>query len=243
MRGFARLWKRLPEGPTLLHAINKLSRYEPSPRQMISTYCAVLSFAFYYVVTLTSMPFHLQYVLRLSDQGRARLVKEIDGLQEEGIMPSIAGDIWGENGISIFGITVYFINKDFQLVERLVQAIPFGSQQHTGVNIERASKKALAEMHIGAFKEGEVAAQGQLAPVLEDTVSESIHTKVSDKGSNMVKGWDGFEGGVCAMHTGERSVDVFVKHAQVWRISVRISVLMFFLRGMLLCLYCAALFK
>ena len=47
-----------------------------------------------------------------------------------------------------------------------------------------------------------------------------MHTKVSDKGSNMVKGWSGFEGGVCAMHTGERSVAIYVEHPQVGSVCV-----------------------
>ena len=41
------------------------------------------------------------------------------------------------------------------------------------------------------------------------------YIQVSDKGSNMVKGWEGFEGGVCAMHTGERSVAAFLQHELV----------------------------
>ena len=120
-----------------------------------------------------------QYVLRLSGEGKQRLINEMDGLVEEGILPSMAGDIWSENGISILGITTYFINKEWELVERLVDAIPFSSQAHTGVNIERASKVALAATHIGVFKEGEVPSGGNtLPPVLEDTTYTSVHTKV-----------------------------------------------------------------
>ena len=121
----------------------------------------------------------MQHVLCLSGEGKTRLRKELSELIAAGVLPSIAGDIWSENGLSILGITVYFINDDWVMVERLVDAVPFGTVAHTGVNIERQTKMSLAAVGIGAFKEDEDVGEGQLPKVIEDTTSDFVHTKVS----------------------------------------------------------------
>jgi hypothetical protein len=75
------------------------------------------------------------------------LLAMIAGLSKEGIMPSIAADIWGENGIGLLGVTGYAImpraakfNKEgveveegkFVIKEVLLAASPFSGQTHTG---------------------------------------------------------------------------------------------------------------
>lgn len=41
------------------------------------------------------------------------LIRQIAAYQAEGLMVSVAADIWGENGKSLYGILTYFITADF----------------------------------------------------------------------------------------------------------------------------------
>ena len=49
-----------------------------------------------------------------------RMLKvEIEALTKEGILPSVAADIWGENGKSLFGLLLYYITPDFVFKEKV----------------------------------------------------------------------------------------------------------------------------
>ncbi|KAK3257892.1 hypothetical protein CYMTET_33037 [Cymbomonas tetramitiformis] len=133
-----------------------------------------------------------QNILKLSVEGKNKVQSALKGLLAEGILPSIAGDIWSEGGIAIFGILVYWVDNDGVYHQKLLGAIPFSEVRHTGGEIERATKRCAAEMGVGLFVEdSEVSDWGSsddLPAVLEDNVAEHIHTTTSDSASNIVSG-------------------------------------------------------
>jgi hypothetical protein len=106
----------------------------------------------------------------------------------------MAGDIWSDRGCSLLGITLYAISKTWKLEEWLVAATPFGTTRHTGDAIDATTLEALRKPGLGSTAE---------------EVYAAVHSKISDNGSNMKKGWIGFGGGFCAAHTIELSVHQF----------------------------------
>ena len=96
------------------------------------------------------MCFHfLQNVISLAAEGDARVRFLLKDLYAEGIDPSISGDIWSDRHVSLFGILVHFIDKDFKLHEFLCGAIPFSGEAHTGANMSDATNISLMNMDIG----------------------------------------------------------------------------------------------
>ena len=96
----------------------------------------------------------MQNVLAISAEAKARVVECLQRLLFEGILPSIAGDIWSQSGISVFGILVYWLDTNFDYHERVLAAIPFSDVRHTGEELERATKAACASFGIGEYKLG-----------------------------------------------------------------------------------------
>ena len=96
-----------------------------------------------------------------------------------------AGDIWGENGISLFAVIVHFIHKDWILNTKLAMCKGMGFVTHTGDTIKEMPYEGLYSMGIGEFKE---------------SVPTYIHTSTPDEGSNMLAGWIEFEGAGCVCH-------------------------------------------
>jgi hypothetical protein len=96
------------------------------------------------------------------------------------------GDIWSENGISLFCITGYRICKDFLFHEDLLCAEKFSEVAHTGENIRKMTCQQLHDKWgIGTSPE---------------TALDRIHGCTPDEGANMLKGWEGMEGGGCVCH-------------------------------------------
>ena len=153
------------------------------------------------------MCFHfLQNVISLAAEGDARVRFLLKDLYAEGIDPSISGDIWSDRHVSLFGILVHFIDKDFKLHEFLCGAIPFSGEAHTGANMSVATNISLMNMGIGREATDTI-------PGINP--KDAIHAKVSDNGSNMKVAWNEFHGGYCACHTAKLCVDVFVNHPAV----------------------------
>ncbi|KAK3261734.1 hypothetical protein CYMTET_29362 [Cymbomonas tetramitiformis] len=65
-----------------------------------------------------------QNVLTLSVEGRNMVTISVKDLLAEKILPSIAGDIWSDGGIAIFGILVYWLTVDGKYMERLLCVTP-----------------------------------------------------------------------------------------------------------------------
>ncbi|KAK3288020.1 hypothetical protein CYMTET_4476 [Cymbomonas tetramitiformis] len=155
----------------------------------------------------------IEQVLKLSVEGKARVVQQLKELLEEGILPSICGDIWSQGGISIFGILVYWVDKNFEFQSRLLAAIPVLSVRHTGVELENATKVACADFGLGQYC-------GQGVDGV-DTVPEFIHATCSDNASNIVCGWESFDGHECSAHTLALVVLTFLEQPLVRKVAVQ----------------------
>jgi len=118
-------------------------------------------------------------------------------------------DIWSENGIALLGIICYFWAAHATTIsEVLVRAVPFSKVAHTGDEILKATKSALASMGIGDFKPDAVNEAGE--NVIIDTVRSCLHKAVADGASNVQKGLDTFETSICPAHVGQRSVLLYL---------------------------------
>ncbi|KAK3249077.1 hypothetical protein CYMTET_41484 [Cymbomonas tetramitiformis] len=158
----------------------------------------------------------MQNILKLSMEGKHIVMRQLADLYAEGISPSIGGDIWSQGGIAIFGILVYFIDKNFVFHERLVAALPFSSVHHTAEEMERATKEACAEMGIGTYRLDVAPGDG------EDTVANGIHGTVSDNASNIVSGWTCFDGHECTAHTIALIVKAFLMQQVVHKVFMKL---------------------
>jgi len=152
-----------------------------------------------------------QYILELSVEGKNKLKFHLAALLGEGIMPSIAGDLWSEGGIAIFGILVYWIDKGMVLHENLLSAVPFSDVRHTGLEIERSTKENLADMGVGEYTLDQLgSADSGETPITVDTVTDFVHSTTSDSASNMISGWGCFDGHECNCHLLALCVLVFL---------------------------------
>eukprot|EP00854_Cymbomonas_tetramitiformis_P034484 gene34484-biopygen31518 len=133
------------------------------------------------------------------------------------------GDIWSQGGIAIFGVLVYWLDENFKLHERLVAAIPFSSVRHTGPELEAATKRACSSMGIGEYSEAVVSEVDDDAdPILVDTVAEFVHCTVSDNASNIVNGWNCFDGHECVDHTIALVVKEFLSQPRVKKVFTKL---------------------
>ncbi|KAK3277244.1 hypothetical protein CYMTET_14736 [Cymbomonas tetramitiformis] len=166
---------------------------------------------------------HLVYdnILTLSAEGKVKVMEDLKHLFAEGILPSIAGDIWSEGGIAIFGVLVYWMDADFKIQERLVGAIPFSGVRHTGLEVEKAAKTACADFGIGEFGISRGGEHDEEV-VYKDTVRHFVHCTVSDNASNIVNGWKCFDGHECSCHTLALTVRAFLEHPKVKQVFVKL---------------------
>ena len=100
-------------------------------------------------------------------------------------MVCIVGDIWSENGISLFAVIVHYIDKDWILNTKLAICKGMGDLAHTGDTIKKLTYDGLHSMGIGESPE---------------SVPNYVHTSTPDEGSNMLAGWIEFEGAGCVCH-------------------------------------------
>ncbi|KAK3245175.1 hypothetical protein CYMTET_45239 [Cymbomonas tetramitiformis] len=156
----------------------------------------------------------VQYVLKLSQQGKSRLITQLAALLEEGILPSLGGDIWSQGGIAIFGILVYWLDENFCIQERLLGALPFSEQRHTAEELEKATKQACAEFGLGEYRND--------SSGLVDTVAEYIHATASDNAANIVCGLHSFDGHECANHTVSLIAKTFLDQPNVRKVFMKL---------------------
>ena len=95
------------------------------------------------------------------------------------------GDIWSENGISLFAVLIHFIDNQWVLHTRLAICKGLGRLKHTGDNITKLTNDGLMGIGLG---DGDT------------SVQDCVHSCTPDEGSNMLKGWSGFEGAGCVCH-------------------------------------------
>ncbi|KAK3233451.1 hypothetical protein CYMTET_56256 [Cymbomonas tetramitiformis] len=153
----------------------------------------------------------VQQILHMSHEHKTKLTKSILELLEEGILPSIAGDIWSQGGIAIFGILVYWLDQDFTYHEKLLAALPFSDVRHTAGTMESATKEACADIGLGEYNFADN----------KDDVASEIHSTVSDNASNIVSGWMCFDGHECTDHTIALMVKTFLEQPGVKKVAVQ----------------------
>lgn len=145
----------------------------------------------------------LSGVLKLSSQGLEKLRKVNSSMRKAGLKPSIAGDIWSDRGVSLFGICQYHIDDGWNIIELVTAASPFSKERHTHDAIDEKTKDACA-----------------LAGFPADVLS-GVFCAVSDNGANMVKGWDGFGRAPCCVHKVQLSVKLFLSHGDIAPLRVK----------------------
>ena len=55
----------------------------------------------------------------------------ISDLRDDGIKISIAGDLWSDNGMAIYGICGHGITRNWEMKSVLLSASPCGHERHT----------------------------------------------------------------------------------------------------------------
>ena len=66
-----------------------------------------------------SIPTTQKCIVEIAAASLKSLKADIQALTQEGILPSVAADIWGENGKSLFGLLIYYITPDFSFKEKV----------------------------------------------------------------------------------------------------------------------------
>ena len=115
----------------------------------------------------------------LAAKGNGFVKMDIKHLREEQISPSLSGDIWGENGIALLAILIYYITAQFEYKERVLICKGFSGVDHTFDHIRKYTVDGCVSHGLGEN---------------EEDVQNSVHGATSDEGSNMVKAWNIFEG-------------------------------------------------
>ena len=124
--------------------------------------------------------------------------------KSEGRKISIAGDIWTDGEISILAVMGYIILDGWIWSRQVLAVVEFSKIRHTGSHIKKQTSDSLKEVGMAdAFDE--------------------VWRKVSDAGSNMVNGWNGFDGGdqTCADHKVERSTALYVLEPEIKAMSTK----------------------
>ena len=144
----------------------------------------------------------------MANEGRAECTDFHQAILASGTKPAASGDLWSKNGTALFGLVSHGIRRRveqaadgcqkivWEMREKLAGAVPCNADRHTGNHI--------AELSDEAWK-----ATGLHKPVQE------LFARISDNGSNMIKGWaEGFQI-PCADHTMELSVNLFTTHDDI----------------------------
>ena len=135
---------------------------------------------------------------RQGEKGRDRAKEWVVKCKAEGRKVSISGDIWTDGSMSILAIVGYTIRDDWTWSKCVLAVIDFSTDRHLACHIKSKTAEALKEVGI-------------------ESMHDDVWRKVSDAGSNMKKGWQGFEGGdqTCCDHKLERSTMVYSQNPEI----------------------------
>ena len=139
---------------------------------------------------------------QLGSLGMSKATQFISDLRDDGIKISIAGDLWSDNGMALFGICGHGITSNWEMKTVLLAASPCGHERHTGEYIEAQTKTLLARVGI-------------------EYTPECVFKRVRDNGSNMVLAWDKDGAVPCFDHTLELSVKKFADELETTLSKVR----------------------
>ena len=142
-----------------------------------------------------------QCILSMSGEATARQQVKFADMIKKNYLPSIAGDVWSQSGVSLFGMLAYYY-ADGCIQEELLEALPLGDISHTGVNLGTKSKEVLAKYNIGTFSANEESGE------VTDTVAAHVQNAVCDNASNMLLAWCDMELVECSAHTMQLTVKV-----------------------------------
>ena len=146
-----------------------------------------------------------QHITGMAEEGKMECAEFHQSLLKSGIKPVASGDLWSKVGTALFGLVSHGIRctepdasskTTWTMGEKLAGAVPCNADRHTGEHIRDLSNAAWKTT-------------GITKPV------EEIFARVSDNGSNMIKGWrEGFQI-PCCDHTMELSVNLFTTHEKI----------------------------
>jgi hypothetical protein len=95
------------------------------------------------------------------------------------------GDMWSENGLSLFAVLVKFIDKNWEMNTRLAICKRMVTMDHTGDSIRYLTYSGLVSVG--------------LCETIEE-VPGNIHMCTLDEGRNMLAAWREMEGASCVCH-------------------------------------------
>ena len=135
-------------------------------------------------------------VLLLSEAAQKSIKREVTELILEGQKLYITSDIWSSHGVHLFGGTMYWINKDWEIVERLLFAEPFHLEIHDAENIEGCAKRCMIELGFPANNPGAM-----------------VEMKINDHAGNIMNGMNAIQpdGKGCFPHKVELCVKRFIE--------------------------------
>ena len=151
-----------------------------------------------------------QHVMAMGMEGKAECTDFHRELLAAGVKPAASGDLWSKNSTALFGLVSHGIRRTeleklrpdgskkvkWEMVEKLAGAVPCSKHRHTGDHIGEMSNTAWADT-------------GIKKPI------EELYVRISDNGSNMIKGWEeGFQA-PCSDHTMELSVNLYTNHPRL----------------------------
>ena len=148
------------------------------------------------------------HAMSMAEEGKQECTEFHRSMLADNIKPAASGDLWSKNGTALFGLVSHGIERsqlkkpdgsvvvEWKMVEKLAGAVPCSKDRHTGDHISDLSAKAWRET-------------GITKPV------EQLFVRVSDNGSNMLKGWNtGFQA-PCVDHTIELSTNLYTHHPRI----------------------------
>ena len=66
----------------------------------------------------------------MREDRRAAPCQDINtALRSVGIKPAMAGDVWSDRGVSLLGLTEYFMTEDWKIDELVLAASPFSKER------------------------------------------------------------------------------------------------------------------
>ena len=134
----------------------------------------------------------------LAEKGRKNGAETVAMLLADGIKVTISADLWSKNGCALLGILLHGILRQKKLcgkykwlmTEKLAGAVPCRKDRHTGDYVLEASLDALRPLGI-------------------TDPDEQVFRGKTDRGSNMVKGYETLKHDPCADHLLETSVGTY----------------------------------
>ena len=144
------------------------------------------------------------HVAKLAVEGRAKTSLLHSLVLEAGFRIVVSADLWSKNGVALLGILSHAIVElvddkgapVWLMVELLSGAVPCKKYRHTGAYVETATF-------------------GELAKTGIDKPTEQIFKAKTDRGSNMIKGYDKLDHDPCTDHLIHTSVGIFYEHPSV----------------------------